>query len=283
MTSPGFTLIEALVAMTLSAVLITLATSVFLVQHRLYENVAARSQVQESARSVAELVSSELRPASRGAVTLAESQRLAVRTPQAVGMICGVSSGAVQVFLPLSGEGVVTSEVTGYGIRESNGVWSFYPKAWSELYVSSGSSTSRSTCADQGADTANAAPADFFQLSGPDNEPSPVPVVGDLLMIYREVEYSIASSGLEDGALGLFRGLTGETPVEFATGISADAGFQYRLEGQTSFQSPVTGSDLADIVSVRLVSVATETQSSSGGEDPYSYGFTVDIPLRNVQ
>lgn len=282
-SSGGFTLVEALVAMTLSAVLITLVTSVFLAQNRLYQDVVTRSRVQESARSVAEMVASELRPATRGSVGLAESRRLTVRSPQVVGTICDKSGSSVHVFLPLEGEGVDTTEVSGYGILESDGSWSFYPDAWGDFYAASGSSTSVGGCVAAGMDTVDVSAGDFFRFDGPGTDPTPSPGPRDLLMIYREIQYEIQASGLDDGALGLFRGLTGGTAVEFATGLTADARFEYLLDGETGYRSSVTGADLEDIVRVRLVSTATQTVATPGGGEPYRYGFTVDIPFRNAR
>lgn len=278
----GFTLIEALVAMTLSAVLIALVTSVFLAQNDFYRRVVTRSQVQESARSVAELVASELRPATRGSVTLAESRRLTVRTPQVVGLICSVSSPTVHTYLPLGGVGVDTTEVSGYGIREVDGSWSFYPRAWGEIAAGSGLTATANNCHEAGMDTVGVR-ADFYRFDGPADEPSPAPSAGSLLMIYGEVDYVIQASELDAEALGLFRGLSGRTLVEFATGLGADARFEYRLDGESSFQASVTGTDLEGIVVVRLHSIATETRAPPGDPTAFSYGFSLDVPLRNAQ
>lgn len=277
----GFTLIEAMVATVLAGVVLTLVTSVFMAQNRFFDDVARRSRVQESARAVAGLIQSEARSAGRGSVVQAESRRMALRTPQLIGVVCGVSGSSVDAYLPLDGERIDSTEVAGYGLPEPDGSWSYYPASWGELLASTGGS-SVGACEDAGVDTTGAAASDFVRLAGVASEPSPPPSPGGVLMVYREIEYRFMASELGDGALGLYRGPREGTLLEFASGMTADARFEYRLDDESVFRSSVAAEDLARIVTVRVVSTATQLERAPGDPGAYEYGFTLDVPLRNV-
>lgn len=114
----GFTLAEALIALSISSVLIILVGSVFLTQNNFYSHVLLRSQVQENARAVTELVASDVRSLAPGGIILADSTRLVVRAPMATALICGRQGGS-DVMVHVSGglASIDTNEVGGYGYR----------------------------------------------------------------------------------------------------------------------------------------------------------------------
>ena len=98
-------------------------------------------------------------------------------------------------------------------------------------------------------------------------------------MIYREVEFKIDGSELDPQTLAVYRGVTGDTLREFATGIMPDTKFQYRLPSST-YQNSITGASLTMIENIRVTASAIATDSI-GGVESYSYEWTVGIPLRN--
>ena len=67
----GFTLLEALVAMVLSTIVVSLVTSTFLAQNRFYSDAINRSTIQESERGATTRAASDLEAAFRGGVVVA--------------------------------------------------------------------------------------------------------------------------------------------------------------------------------------------------------------------
>ena len=98
-------------------------------------------------------------------------------------------------------------------------------------------------------------------------------------MIYREVEFKIDQSQLNPITLALYRGVTGDTLREFATGITTDSKFQYRLPSST-YQNSIASGSVANIENIRVIASGIATDSI-GGIESYSYEWTVGIPLRN--
>ena len=139
--------------------------------------------------------------------------------------------------------------------------------------MSSGSNDADECLTRNGADTVGAT-ADFGRLliSGGTT-------LGEVIMIYREVEFKIQQSDLYPQTLAVYRGVTGDELREFATGITTDTKFQYRVPGG-SYQNSIGDSQLANIENIRVVASAIATDSI-GGIKSYSYEWTVSIPLRN--
>jgi hypothetical protein len=98
-------------------------------------------------------------------------------------------------------------------------------------------------------------------------------------MIYREVEFKIDRSQLNPNTLAVYRGVSGDTLREFATGITPATRFQYRLPSST-YQNSITGASLSAIENIRVITSAIATDSI-GGVESYTYEWTVGIPLRN--
>ncbi len=278
----GFTVIEALIAVTLSTVLVGLVMSVFLAQNRFYTRVAVRSQVQENARSVTELIATEVRSATRGAVARAEPRRLALRTPVYMGIVCLVQGESAYVYLPLDGRPLDPSEVGGYGVRRADGTWEYFDRPWKAIFDPSGGIGAERCAEAVGADTAGVA-QDFYRFREMASVPSPPAQAGTPVMLFRRREYRFQASTLQPGVLGLYMGLAGDTLAEFATGMTPDARFEYRVDGDSTYRATVTGANLALVDAVRVVALSTSQGAEGGGVEPYVYGWTVDVPMLNAR
>lgn len=275
----GFTLVEAVIAVTLSAVIVVLVSSVFLAQNRFYDDMLRRSGVHDHARSVVELVAGEVRPVTEGGVVLADSLRLVLREPLSVGVVCRVQGSRVSLYLPRAGAGLDTAHVTGYGVRGSEGTWRFYDGSWGSLYDGSGQSVAND-CAQVGFETSDVPVSHFVRLRGPGSVPNPRPSPGGGFLLHRELELRFATSDLDPAHRALFRGTSGTTLVEFATGLGADTHFRYRLRGEDDFEPTVSGGDLDRIDAVRILAHAVD--GDQGEElDRYDYRLVRDVPIRN--
>jgi hypothetical protein len=164
-------------------------------------------------------------------------------------------------------------EVAGYARQDAGGDWTYTADTWSNLLVSSGEADAGECLTRNGADTVGAT-ADFGQLliSGGTT-------LGEVIMIYREVEFKIDQSELRPQTLAVYRGVTGDTLREFATGITPDTGFEYRLPS-SAYQTSISSGSVANIEKIRVTASAVATDSV-GGIPSFSHEWTVGIPLRN--
>jgi hypothetical protein len=272
------------VAVTLSSILMTLVTTLFFAQNQFYAEAIVRSHVQENARSVTEFVAAELRGLGGEAFTLAESRQFVVRRPLVVGIVCNIRNNDTNVYLPLNGEAVPADDVAGYAVRDGVGGWAYYAEVWEDLTHSNQEGpVAAGYCAPNGIDTVGIID-DFYSLHDVPNVALPPPDTGSVLMLYQDRHYQFKASDLEAGSIGLYLGNFGDDLFELATGMTPAAGFQYRLRGNTVYQSTVTGSQLRDIDAVRLIATAESTgQVQQTGNNSYSFGWTLDVLLKNVR
>ena len=259
-------------ALTLSSVIVGLVSSVFLTQNNFYRFVVQRTRVQDNLRVVTDLIASEVRGVAGGGVTTAENRRFVVRLPIAMGEVCSQSPAEGYVYMPGLTK-IDGNEVAGYARQDGSGTWTYTADNWSNLLLSSGAVDANECLTRSGADTVGAT-ADFGRLSIPAGA-----TLGEVIMIYREVEFKIDQSELDPQTLAVYRGVTGDTLREFATGIKPDTGFQYRLPS-SFYQNSITGASLANIEKIRVIASAIATDSI-GGINSYSHEWTVGIPLRN--
>jgi hypothetical protein len=338
----GFTLIEALIATVLGALVIGLVVSVVVAQGGYFSDVHARASIQESVRSSADLLREELQTVIQGGILTAESDRLVARVPLAMGVVCGDVVGppgkgglppgkgkgaytpdeleslwgespgeavpvpapvgsvgrvltlrliplqgkgkgkgagtlsTAPVYLPLPGGGVDAGRVSWYAIREDDGDWLYREGTWADLLGGGGNPASE--CQDVGTDVTGAG-GDFHRLTG--FQSPAIPSEGDLIALFAQVEFRFDPSVLAPGTGALFRQEGTGDVVEFATGLTAASGFQYRRQGQTTFEDGVSGAQLDEIVEIRIRTVA-ESLDPRGGAGPLNYDWDLRIPLRNV-
>jgi prepilin-type N-terminal cleavage/methylation domain-containing protein len=275
----GFTLLEALVAMVLSSVVVMLVTSVFVTQNRFYSHVVNRATLHESVRTAAALVSSDLRGLASGGVVAAEPDSLVIRAPLSMGVVCGVDQRKAYVFLPLEGSAFRADEVSGYGLRDAAGSWSYTSAEWSSVHWPSGPGPAGG-CAGAGAEVEGAS-EDFHRLD--DLAASGALKVGDMVMVFQERVLKIGVSALEPSRKAIYRGRPGGALAEVATGLSEESGFWYGTPSQHGLQRWVRGkANLEGVNTIQFVAAGAAPSSRLGGS-PSTFQLTVTVAPKNVR
>ncbi len=283
----GFSLLEALVAVTLATVLITLVASVFVAQNRFFQGTVARSDVQDRVRSVAEQIRSEFRAVTLDGVEVAEPDRIVLRTPITIGIVCdydepsgkgkGKGSGAtgsVSVYLPREEALFDEDRVTGYGVRDEGGTWSYFGNGWGDIVGSGGNP--RADCEEAG-DDGTGDDAEYLTLDG--SVAQNLDGSGLISLITR-LEFTLDESQLRPGELALFRAVGDGASVEFATGMAEDARFQYRVGDSDEWQDQVNPPPQRR--NIRAVRMVAEARSPDGAGGEVQHGWVVEIPFRNA-
>ncbi len=274
----GFSLAEAVIALTIASGLVLLVGALFLVQNDFYSHVLLRSQVQENARALTEVIATEIRSVGGGGVVFADSSRLVIDAPMVTAMVCGGIASDVAVHIPGGTASITTADVGGFGYLDPSGTWSYYNLTWSQMLGAGGSP--EQVCYNNGADTVGIS-SEFLRLERIDNETgvSVSNLFGSALVIIRQTELKFAASVLIPGDRALYRGIFGGTLTEFVTGLSDDAHFEYWTGA--AWQMSVTGAGLASITQIRLVA-QSQGLGESSQQLTYDFGWTVDIPLANT-
>jgi hypothetical protein len=264
--------------MVLSTFIIGLVSHAFLVQNQYYSTQTLRTSAQDNVRTATELMAREIRTTAGGGVVVAGARTLTIRSPIAVGVVCGqeITSGR-HIHTEGGPAGFDSDEVGGVAVR-SGTTWTFQNTTWAAINGSDSQSATR--CYDNGADTTGAY-SEFHRLNGLDVLFGTAPNEGDLVMLFRETTFKIQASQLDPTTLGLFRSQYGGALTEFATGIDATAQFQYRTGG-ASYADTIPGAAIDDIDAIRIVADA-RLPAPTGGQDDVRFGWSVNVALRNIQ
>lgn len=277
-TRGGFTLVEAIIALTLSSVVVVLVSTVFLVQNQYYAVQIERSAAQDNARTVTEMVAGEIRSIMEDGVVIAQNERLVVRSPMVLGVVCGWP-GANKASVQIDGADadMDTDEMAGVALKDSTtGAWDYHDAEWKDTHQSGGSPAA--DCEANGADTVGAYD-DFHDFRRFNVYFGGLPPIGSVVMFYRAVEYEFATSEMDPSSTALFRGPYGGTLVEFATGMDSTAQFKYRTGGST-YATQVNGGSVSNIDAIRIEARARRKPRTGGTED-VTFEISVNVPLRN--
>lgn len=274
----GHTLVEAVISLLISSLLVFLVGTTFLVQNRLYATNVLRAAAQTDARSASELIATEIRSVMSGGVEVAGKHTLTVRAPMGVAVVCAQTGSTVHVYSGGGEAWLDTAEVAGVARRDTLGAWTYASAKWSQLNGEDGRSPAY--CAYQSGSDTTGASSDYHQLREleslvgyPDN--------GELVMLFRETTFSVGRSEMRKGSLGLFRAASDGQALEYATGMDAASGFQYRLGGG-EYVDTVPESRLGLVDAVRVVAEARRPPPTGGQED-VTFGWSVNVALRNVR
>jgi len=279
--SAGFSLVEAIVALTISTVIVMLVSSTFLAQNRFYAQQLQRVSAHDNARTMTEMIAADLRSASAGSMIAAEPDWFIVRSPIGIAVVCGTSGpGRVSVHLEGGASLVDSEDFSGFAVRnDTTGAWRYHEwVTWGSIYQSGGNPAQ--DCLGEGADTVGAR-SEFMRLRNLNNYHSSTPQLGSLIMLYRSVHYHLQPSHVDPTTLGLFRGLYGDTIRELATGFDATARFQYRYDGR-NYVNRVVGARIVDIDALRIYAQVRRNGGTGGMED-ITYGWDVNVPFRNAR
>ena len=256
---------------------IILVASTFLVQNQYYATQIMRTGAQDNVRAATELLAMEIRSVMEDGIVTAGANTLTIRSPLQVASVCFALPNTWYVYSTGGQAALDTAAVAGVAKRDTlSGSWTYLVRSWSALNGSDVGAQQR--CFNGGADTVGKY-NDFHEIAG--LGPIGGATEGDLLMLFSETTFTIAQSGMDSTTLGLFRREVGGSPVEFATGLDTTAKFQYRTAAGT-YVDTVLAAGLSSIDVVRLVADARKP-APTGGQDDVTFGWSVNVALRNVR
>jgi hypothetical protein len=272
----GFSLVEAVIAITISTAVVFLASSVFLVQNDFYGFLLQRTRAQDNARTFMDVVERDVGSLVGSALVEGEASHMVLRAPQTLGAVCGVSGTVAHVHWA-SILSLDPAAATGIGARDPSGSWSFFPADVGTMVYDQGLAAA-GLCAASGADTTGGAAVEFSKLRRLPPLLGGPPRPGDVLMVYEEVELAVRPSALDPNLLALYRGPVGGTATEYTTGVSVAARFEYQLDN--SWRNRVPPGRLDQVTAVRVVASSYHPAESGVGTDA-EFELTVELSLWN--
>src|SRR5687768_7317811 len=199
-TREGFTLVELLVTMVLTAVIGAAITGVFVTQARFFDAQEKVAFARGVSRGGMNMIVSELRMLEQGGgIVSATNRRITLRAPYAMGIVCGNGSGRLTVSrLPVDSVTMSDAGFAGFAYRKSDGTFT---------YVETTSKPDR----DQGIAVCLAASVTVMTGSTINQMgrveqfpfvPSPAPAVGAPVFFFQRITYEFRTTS---GRVGLWR------------------------------------------------------------------------------
>jgi prepilin-type N-terminal cleavage/methylation domain-containing protein len=284
----GFTLVELLVALTISSMLAAVIFMMMSGQSRIVAVQSAKEEAQQNVRGALEVLSSELRGAVPQGITAADAQSLTFMQPRMWGIVCPQFDGSepagntLTALFPTTGTIMPTaSQATGVMVNTGNNLaqpnWAPVPPARAVLGgIQVVGGPTAPGCSLLGA----SGNLQAIQITAPN--------IGDLsvsrsnVMIYTMTQYDVAevsgtwwlrrSNGMD--ANGDF-----ETPQPLAGPVEADkVGFTYfAADPDVEVATPVAAPEALRMVRIQVVTNSAQTVNGRAQRD----SGAVTVMLRN--
>jgi len=268
----GFTLIEVLIALTISGIIAAALVSLLVGQSRFYNRTDHQLNAEQVAQATFDLLSTELRMATGSDLLAAESDSLALRFDVLQAIVCdpvSSSAAAIYVFDRSANAGLAGSFV-GIAVSGPYEANFAYADNWNPTPTATGSGP-QSDCVAAGV-PGTGSTSDYLEISGWTSQFGTVPERGALVRAYGKLSYHIAASTFLPSGWAVWRG-----NQELVGPFESGAAFAY-VRSDGSVVSSVSSSDFDDVVAVRLTATAV-----GDGSNPYDVSRPVDfeVPFRN--
>jgi hypothetical protein len=241
---PGFTLTEALVAMTLTAIIGAALTGVFVTQSRLFQDQEHRSQARSVSRSAMNIILSELRmlEIDSGLVRPLGWRKITIRAPYTVGLFCGLDGGQpVLSLIPADTMMLRDAGHTGYAYRTAtDGKYTYV--------ASLRDAGSVGICNDAGVRVFTDSGGRVLRMPTPPPITAPLLEVGAPVMLYQRITYEFKASADLPGTVGLWRTIEGRNlSEELAAPFDTTARFEFYMNDAATPSSPTSAGTVTGI------------------------------------
>ena len=253
----GFTLIEMLVALTLTAIIGAAITALFVSQERAFDTQTKLQSARDVSRGARNLITSELRMLDRDSgVVSAAADEIVLRVPYALGVACGLAGGLVVNVLPVDSAMLDYSSYAGYAVRDfATGRYQYVAKNAEPAAGSTAVCTAAQVDLVPNGQTLELAPGVAAAPGAP-------------VLLWQLVRYHFDPSVQVPGRLALYRAVPALNLDEEVVAPFADsAHFEFYVDGSNT---PVTNppANLEELTGFELVLDALSERPRADGSYP---------------
>jgi prepilin-type N-terminal cleavage/methylation domain-containing protein len=267
----GFTLVEVMVALTITALIGAALTSVLVNQSRFYDQQEKLSSARQVSRSAMNILMAELRMVeTSGGIVAASPTTITVDVPVAMGVYCGMGSGnRLALMMPADSTVLNRVSVSRIAIRTAVvGPAGYMYEDWP------GGNTNSSGCAGY------AIPNTEWRVWRWTQTFATEPPEGAPIMALHRVTYSFDTSVSVPGKLALWRRAGTEPREELVAPFDDGAGFAFYVAGSQTPQSAAP-TDLTTLRGLEIVLDARSERPGSGGGDADLVSVATAVFFRN--
>lgn len=274
----GVTLVELMIALTVTAVIAAAMLAVFVSQTRLIGLIESQRTGRAVSRSAANVLTAELRMIeAAGGVESAASTALTLRVPYAVGVLCATSSSEATVSLLLADSMLFARPgYSGYAWRTTAGGYVYEAGTQSQPDVAGASAV---VCAGASITTP---PGGILARLTPGVPAATGAMPGTPVLLYRRVRYEFTGSADFGGRTMLIRTpLDGGEATVLSGPFDGATRFRFFVAGEADAQD-APPSDLSDLRGVELDLVGQGHRPAAPGKPPAVAPLSTAIFFHNV-
>lgn len=293
MTRRGFTLIELMITMIVTAIVGAALVRLTMGQARFMSKQEAWRSARSVSRSGINRLVSDIRVVENGsgatggvAAAVAGGQDFTLRIPYAFGVVCLVAGNAVTAsLLPVDSAMYSAPGHSGFAVRSAAGVYAYYTSSTLNNVPAAGAiaNCTTPTAPDLPINgttlgalpSINGAPAGKVAALVATVNLNPIPPKGSILFLYRRIRYEFKASVAVPGRNGLWRTLLdggGGATEEIAAPFANTARVNFYVLNNATAQSAVPG-NLSDIRGFELLLNGMSERAPEG---------TTTAPVANV-
>jgi prepilin-type N-terminal cleavage/methylation domain-containing protein len=300
MTRRGFTLIELMIAMIVAAIVGAALVRLTVGQSRFMDQQEAWRSARSVSRSGINRLVSDIRTVENGsqaalgglAVAAAGGQDFTLRVPYAFGIVCTAAGAAATVsLLPVDATMYSASGYSGFAIRNSAGVYTYYTPTVTTVPPAAGVTTNCSTAVlpdlpiNAGTSGAlpsiNGSPAGRVVALTATANLNPLPAKGSIMFLYRRIRYEFKASVAIPGRTGLWRTtVDGGVTEEIASPFANTARVNFYVLNNAVAQAAVPA-NLYDVRGLELVLNGQSEQTPRGSTAPKMAQVSTSVFFEN--
>lgn len=193
----GFSLVELLISLVLTAIVGVALTSLFVTQAGFLDRQQKAAYARGVARSATNIMMSELRMIERDSgVTAASDTSITVRVPYAMGIVCATTATLITLsMLPVDSVMFADATIGGFAYRKADGAYTYV--ATTTIPALAATSTA---CSTAGITVVTGGVKRTIATTA--LHPAPI---GAPVLLYQTVRYHFGNSAAVSGRKGLFR------------------------------------------------------------------------------
>jgi prepilin-type N-terminal cleavage/methylation domain-containing protein len=295
MSRRGFTLIELMLALIVSAVVGAALIRMTLAQGRFMDQQEAWRSARGVSRSGINRLISDLRMVENGSnaaaggleAAVAGGQDFTIRVPYAFGIVCTAAAASATIsLLPVDSAMYWAPGHSGFAVRRDDGTYDYYTSTVLNTAPAAVAQTPCNTVVapDKPITTLasiNGSPAGFAVALTSTVNMAPTPKKGQIVFLYRRIRYQFKNSTALPGRTGLFRiPLSGGGEEELATPFAATARVNFYVLNNSTAQAAVPA-PLTDTRGLELVLDGMSERTPDGSTAPKTASVTTSVFFQN--
>ncbi len=261
----GFSLVELLVALSLTAVIGAAMTGLFVSQARLLEQQQKQEFARGVTRSASNILMSELRMVERDSgVVAASASSITIRAPYAMGIVCAATGALLTLsMLPVDQMMYDSARVAGFAYRKTDGTYHYTANTTTLPAV-----PTSTACATAGITVISGGTIRTIATTQ-------TPTAGAPVLLYQTIRYHFAASAAVPGRRGLYRAMPA---------ISVDEEIVAPFDTSARFNYFVSDAEIAQAAAPSPLRLITGVEIVMNGvsERPNANGTYTRVPLRTA-